>query len=348
MISKKHVALGILLVIALVVAALVIRGSKKAMTKPSLGQSPTKEVDPLAARHLNVLSADYPQISLKSRTKEEAVRIWLQRLKTDSKADWKVPIEFYGQVVDQTLRPVGNATVHFRWTNLSNNGTGSSDTVSDDSGLFQLGGVDGKRLSVQIEKRGYYRSEGSFKSFEFSNPGEDIYYEPDKNDPVVFHLHKAGEGVRIIKKSIKIFLPNPGSSMNVDLDSGNIGSVGQLVVETWKPWPPKPISPHYDWKVQLSIANGGFADAPQEFAFEAPETGYNPSFAIDMPASRGNNWSVSAEKTLYFTFGEPKKYGWLHFRTDGNSRYVFIDYVLNPSGSRNLEEASNNTVKNGK
>src|SRR5205823_2698050 len=96
-----------------------------------------------------------------------------------------------------------------------------------------------------------------------------------------------------------------------------------------------------DWKVALTInGGGGFVEAPQEFAFEAPEAAYNPLFTIDMSASRGNHWNVSAEKTLYFRFGEPQKYGRLNFRTDGNSRYVFIDYVLNPSGSRNLEEAS--------
>jgi hypothetical protein len=61
-----------------------------------------------------------------------------------------------------------------------------------------------------------------------------------------------------------------------------------------------------------------------------------------MPASAGDSWSVSAEKTLYFAFGEAKKYGRLHFRTDGASRYIFIDYVFNPSGSKNLEEASGN------
>ena len=57
-----------------------------------------------------------------------------------------------------------------------------------------------------------------------------------------------------------------------------------------------------------------------------------------MPAAAGDAWKVSAQKTLYFVFGEPKKYGRLNFRTDGNSRYVFISYVVNPSGSRNLED----------
>jgi len=30
----------------------------------------------------------------------------------------------------------------------------------------------------------------------------------------------------------------------------------------------------------------------------------------------------------------------LTLRIGGNSRYIFINYVLNPSGSRNLEEAT--------
>ena len=80
--------------------------------------------------------------------------------------------------------------------------------------------------------------------------------------------------------------------------------------------------------------------APTEFAFEAPEAVYSQPFEVNMPASAGDSWSVSAEKTLYFAFGEPKRYGRLHFRTDGASRYVFIDYVFNPSGAKNLEEAS--------
>ena len=81
-------------------------------------------------------------------------------------------------------------------------------------------------------------------------------------------------------------------------------------------------------------------EAPAEFAFEAPEAVYSQPFEVSMPASAGSAWSVSAEKTVYFAFGQPRKYGRMHFRTDGASRYVFIDYAFNPSGSKNLEDAS--------
>jgi hypothetical protein len=341
--SKRYIIVAAAVVtIVLAVCLIFYRVSTKELRTPSV-QSAKTTITPEATGNQAGMTGVYPQISLKDQSKEEAVRIWLDRLQKDQNADWKVPIEFYGKVVDQESKGIRSAKVHFRWTNLSTHGTGQSEAVSDEQGLFHLSGVEGKRLSVQVEKEGYYGSEfAGFKSFEFSNPGEEIYYEPNKNDPVVFRLRRRGKGAELTKKSIKVFLPDAGSSATVDLLTGNVAPKGQLAVRTWKPWPPKPVSPHYGWKVELTLAGGGFADAPEEFAFEAPETTYSPSFAIDMAANRGNSWNVSAEKTLYFMFGEPQRYGRLTLRTAGNSRYVFIDYVLNPSGSRNLEETSGN------
>src|SRR5207237_1445461 len=161
------------------------------------------------------------QISLKAQTKQEAVRTWLNRLQQDSKADWKVPIEFYGRVVDEASRPIANARVQFAWTNLSAKGSDHRDAVSDDRGLFNLSGVEGKRLSVRVDKEGYYGStSASFKSFEFSNPGEDIYYEPDTTDPVIFRLRAKGEAAHLTKKSVKVLLLNSGRSATIDLATG--------------------------------------------------------------------------------------------------------------------------------
>jgi hypothetical protein len=56
-----------------------------------------------------------------------------------------------------------------------------------------------------------------------------------------------------------------------------------------------------------------------------------------MDPTLGSQWQVSAERSMYFSLGEPKKYGRLSLRTDGNSRYIFLDYIVNPTGSRNLE-----------
>jgi hypothetical protein len=283
----------------------------------------------------------YPQIQ-RSLSKEEIAAEVRRRDAEDSKWEWKVPIRFFGRTVDETLSPVAGVNVHFQWTDLSTHGTTVLESTSDERGLFSLDNVQGKRLLVRINKEGYYTSDEQNRlSFEFANPFEEIYYQPTQDNPVLFHLRKRGTGQPLIAKSIEVILPGDGSSTKVNLATGKVSSGGQLQVQAWKPWPPRPMSPHYDWKVVFSIPNGGFVEAHEEFAFEAPETVYNEPFEVNMPASAGDAWRVSAEKTLYFAFGEPKKYGRLNFRTDGNSRYVFLEYVLNPSGSRNLEEAAN-------
>ena len=269
------------------------------------------------------------------------MQIWWERRQMDKQADWKVPIRFYGRVVDQDMRPVVRANVAFEWTDVSPHGTSKQNTMSDENGLFSLTGVRGKNLGVRISKEGYLAAKDvRSRDFEFADPAESTYYEPNPDHPVVFQLRKKGQGAELLKKSVEVVLPGDGSSKPIELTTGKAQPTGQLQIQSWKPWPPRPMSPHYDWKVTLTIPDGGFVEAHEEFAFEAPETVYDPAFEINMPASLGDAWKVSAEKMLYFTYGNPKKYGRLNLRTDGNSRYVFIDYVLNPSGSRNLEEAT--------
>src|SRR5436190_16975506 len=81
------------------------------------------------------------QISLKEQTKEQAMQAWWARREHDKKADWKVPVRFYGRVVDQNMEPVTGATIHFQWTDLSKQGTAEADTVSDAHGNFSLSGA---------------------------------------------------------------------------------------------------------------------------------------------------------------------------------------------------------------
>ena len=276
------------------------------------------------------------QITVESLSQAEIGAEVTRRDRPDPKWEWKVPIQFYGKVVDEN---------HFQWTDLSH-GNSEADSVPDGQGNFSLAGVQGKRLLVRVTKPGYYASNSNEGSFEFANPFEEIYYRPSNAKPVLFHLRKKGEGAQLIKKSIQVVLPGDGNGANVDFSTGKISASGQLEVHAWKPWPPRPLLPHYDWKVTFAVPDGGLVEAPEQFAHEAPEAGYKPSFEFDMPADAGDGWRIEVEKTFYFSYGQPRRFGRLNFRTDGHSRYIFINYVFNPSGSRNLEEASNNTVKN--
>ena len=308
--------------------------------------APSTDHEPSPADDIKEPSRQNEQIAVESLSQAEIGAEVTRRDRSDPKWEWRVPIQFYGKVVDENLSPVRDAKVHFQWTDLSH-GTSEADSVSDGQGNFSLSGVQGKRLLVRVTKVGYYASSSNEGSFEFANPFEEIYYRPSKAKPVLFYLRKKGEGAQLIKKSIQVVLPGDGSGTNVDLATGKVSASGQLEVHAWKPWPPRPLLPHYDWKVTFAVPDGGIVDAPEQFAFEAPEAGYKPSFEFNMPADAGDGWRIEVEKAFYFSYGQPRRYGRLNFRTDGHSRYIFINYVFNPSGSRNLEEASNNAVKNG-
>jgi len=163
---------------------------------------------------------------------------------------------------------------------------------------------------------------------------------------VLFQLRKKGEGGELLKKFLEMVPPRDASLKYIDLAIGMAQPTGQLQVQSWKPWPPRPMSPRYDWKIALIIPGGGFVEAHEEFGFEAPATVYELRFEINMPANLGSAWKVFGEKTLYFVYGNPKKYGRLNLRTDGDSLYVLINYVFNPSGLRNVEEKTSTVTTN--
>jgi hypothetical protein len=270
---------------------------------------------------------------------KEQLRIEVRRRDgQDSKWEWKIPIKFYGKAIDENGQPVPGADVRFQWTNLSAQGTEERRDQTDSQGLFSLDEVSGKRLVVRVTKSGYYASDSRNQfSFEYANPFEEIFYQPNANTPILFYLRRQNSNANVISKSAEIVLPGDGTAAKLDLERGKISPTGELVIQTWKPWPPRPLSPPYEWKVTFVLPGGGFVETREDFAFEAPESGYEETYVIDMNPAMPSEWKVSAERTLYFTFGEPKRYGRMALRTDGNSRYVFLDYVMNQSGSRNLE-----------
>jgi hypothetical protein len=334
----RHRALLLTLLAFFVVVALI-------WLKPQyLRQSLSKRPNPAT------VAAPSATISVHSSIRQiDASRLSLDEIRTEVKRrealdrtwEWKVPIKFVGKVVDENDQPVSRAEIKFQWTNLSTKGTGNAEATSDDRGFFSVDGIEGKRLVIRVSKPGYYASDPRNRwSFEYANPFEEIFYIPKPEHPVIFYLRRQAPSADVASRSIEVMLAGDGTKTEVQVETGQIGNGGELLLQAWKPWPPRPMSPPYDWKVKLIIESGGFVDAPDQFAFAAPEIGYAPEYTIDMRANLASQWRVSVERTLYFVFGNPRKYGRLSLRTDGNSRYIFVDYVINREGGRNLEAQS--------
>ena len=118
--------------------------------------------------------------------------------KRDPKFEWKMPLSFYGKVLDQADQPVQGAKVRFQWTDMSTTGTTERFSETDAKGTFSLTGERGKNLDVKVSKQGYHAVGDGRANFEYAAFFEPNYIEPDPNNPVIFRLIKKQEPQRLV------------------------------------------------------------------------------------------------------------------------------------------------------
>jgi len=160
---------------------------------------------------------------------------------------------------------------------------------------------------------------------------------------VVFHLLKKQQGEHLIEKDFppgigQIWqLHHDGTPIELDLINGsqNVAGNGQLKLEFWRDISNLNKQP-FDWKLQLSmLGGGGLVPTDKEFAFQAPETGYQPSIIIDMPAT--NQVWLGELRTKYYLQLPNGNYGRIDFYLLPRNGVFTVHSAINPSGSRNLE-----------
>lgn len=264
----------------------------------------------------------------------------------DPNGEWKMPISFYGRVVDQSNDPISEAKVEFSWTDLSPAGSSASATLSDGTGAFSLNGKTGRVLQVDVSKDGYYKHKDErLRSFDYAAFWEENYHQADPNRPIVFHLRKKGGSETLIVGDIRPTVSPDGAPMRLDLlKGGRISADGQVevaAVTNTEKYPPRA----FDWRASIAIENGGLIEHNLEFPFEAPEDGYAPQVEFEM-SRNAPDWRRSIEKTYFIRFGSPPKYGRIHIRLNGASQKVSLSYAVNPTGSRNLEAYTDEQFSN--
>jgi hypothetical protein len=258
------------------------------------------------------------------------------RDKIDRAWEWKMPINFYGRVVDENERPVPAAKVHAQWSDLSPNGASSEETFSDSQGSFSITGKTGRGITIRIAKEGYYTPKQQQISFDYAGFWEANYHEADPRHPVTFHLRTKGRTESLTSGEIRPTLSADGTPVRVDLlNGGRISPEGQVeiaAVTNTEKYPPRV----FDWQASIVVQDGGLVEYDLEFPFEAPEEGYVPKVEFKMLAS-APDWRRSIEKSYFIRIGTPPKYGRIRVRFNGASQKVSFDYAVNPTGSRNLE-----------
>ncbi len=200
--------------------------------------------------------------------------------------------------MDESDQPVKGATASFVWTDMSPQGSSAAEVESDGSGSFSLEGVQGKRLQVRVSKKGYYPNPNNSFSFEFAAFFEQNYYKPDRENPVIFRLRKAGEVPKdlLVRESLIGIVPN-GTAQPIDLRTAQKASFGDVEISIIRSGSVN--GKKYSWSTAIKRINGtGLIESDAPFMFEAPEEGYVPQYSYQFDA-RSSNWQNQLRKKYY-------------------------------------------------
>ena len=251
---------------------------------------------------------------------------WRRRRKADSNFEWKMPINFWGKVVGQNDQPVPDVKVRFGWNGM--NGSNERFGSTDSQGLFSITGVQGKLLSVKVQKEGYYTSGSpAGRGFEYAAFFQPHYHEPDSKKPVIFRLVKKQANEPLVRTEQEVKLPQIGSVATVELDASTTIEIKLLANE---------INPDQPWSVQLTTSGGGLQATMDEFPVEAPAGGYQSSTIVDRKSPRQPNWSGLHQGGMFYV-KTASGYGRLELRMITGKDWARVTTYVNPSGSRNLE-----------
>src|SRR5205085_81086 len=75
----------------------------------------------------------------------------------------------------------------------------------------------------------------------------------------------------------------------------------------------------FNWQASILVPGGGLVEYNDEFPFEAPEDGYQPSAEFDMPTN-ALNWRPLVQKSYFIEFGSPPRYGRIQIQLNGASQ----------------------------
>lgn len=279
-----------------------------------------------------------PPVFKRGMPKEQLEKLWWEAHERDRWFEYKMPISFYGKVVDEVGKPISKVKTRLLCTDLTKkNGVVERQVASDQDGLFSLRGMRGKSLRVEMSKDGYYTPQHANQyTFEYAQYYDANFHEPDPKKPVVFMLRKKGVAEPLVHRKCEVKVALDGAPVRVNVLSGKQTSDGQLEIQMWKSIE-KDEHGRFEWRAVIKVVDGGIIETKNEFPFTAPDQGYTKEVEIDNSMNLGKEWNAGVEAQYFLLFGEPPRYARIKAQILGTSRWAFIECWINPSGSRNLE-----------
>ena len=246
-------------------------------------------------------------------------------------------LDIYGRVIDQYGQPVVGAKIQgdvvVRLGFMQQNDTVHL-TQTDEGGNFSFLGFNGTGLGIWPQKVGY------FYNLKLPSKRPDNY-TPNPDNPVVFTMWKLHGPEQLVSSSLDAKIPFDGTPARFDIASGQQSANGDLQITLIR----SPLAVQrgrdiFNWTVGIEILGGGVLPQNDPYPYWAPENGYQPSYEFDM-SSNNLPWSSSLDCDFYIKNAHGQ-YGVMEAKvyTALTPARIQFNFTLNPSGSQNLEPAS--------
>ena len=342
---RKLFWVSILIALAVAVALLLWSQSKQPVTTSKVLEGAVGASN-LTPNHVNANrdgTNSLPPISQISSNPLVADETRRQKVYNEFVAEHNVPINCYGQILDQFSNAVPGASVKIGIRHLTIPDplipqVGSKqvylESVSDAEGRFEFHGETGDGFGIGITKEGYILS-----------PNAPTGFGPDagtSDNPVIFTMWKKGNSQHLITHYLsRISTPIDGRVIQFDLLNGTeVSSDGQLIVRVNRdPQVLPPGNDGYDWSAELDIPNGGLLATNDGFMFRAPKSGYSEVYKVDMPKG-STNWTTTLDQQFYIHLPNGD-YGSLavHLPTFHSPPPIVLTLgiTVNPNGSGDLQ-----------
>ena len=295
--KKRHLVLLVVAFVVLVLIAWRWRSATRQNAQPLAGAIPSAATVAAKPQAGAPVAVQTPGTSSASPTKEEQMRAVLDAYNHKD-------IEFYGRVVDQygSPLPAVKVTASVIYNSGEKSGVQEARTTTDAEGVFSFTGMKGRTFDYHLEKVGY-QTMPDRDAFDYTElVPEEKRHHPDPRNPVVLKMWKLQGAEPLVHFERKYFpLPADGTPVQIDLSTGKqVATGGDLILAVNHIVLPRGAlpEPQFDWRARAEITGGGLIESKQRLMYLAPENGYVPTLAIDMPVSK-TDWANTITRSFY-------------------------------------------------
>jgi hypothetical protein len=256
-----------------------------------------------------------------------------------------LPIEFYGQVIDQDSNSVSGVKIDVAIsqtymespTNLAfipKTFHVKKETGTD--GRFEIDDEKGEGVDIEsIQKSGYELEPNTKRNYGTSGSSFE--------NPIIFKIWSTNIHEQLITGERKFQIVPDGRAYFIDLTKGTIAESGVGDLKVWVKRPDQiTYGMRYDWSSEIDAVSGGLLEETDTSSsmYSAPADGYTPMFQFEQKI--GSGWGDSTgTKHFYVMLHNGQEYGRISielyaYYDDHTPGLIRLQYAINPSGSRIL------------